>query len=64
MGNIYEIRSKRNPVTRRMRWWVTTVAENNEPLCHSEMLTSEDAARTNAQAQMDGATGGTIRNVS
>lgn len=60
--NVYEIRHKRNRLTRKTRWWVTTIdGGNHEPLCHSEMLTSEDDARTNARAQIEGAQGGVIR---
>lgn len=56
----FMIQRKRNPLTRRWRFWVTLVAENCEVLSTSEMLTSEHAAMTNIEAQIANAPGAEV----
>ena len=47
----FEIRKKRNLLTRRLRYWVVLIAENCEVLSTSEVLTSDHAAMVNIEAQ-------------
>lgn len=45
------VSKRRNPITRKMRWWVTyTDPGNNEKLAHSEQLTSRANVEKNVAA--------------